>query len=287
MDTRSVHPARSARNRSDRPRVGRSGRRHRRGECTDRPRGNGNQRSRCDPRARFGLAQAPAPHRQQIRPLHPACRGTRRRGRLPDGRIGRAYRHDELPPRTARAVSRPARGKRILPLRPDAGANAGSQAVRTADRADGRASRTKVQRLSEPLPRNGQRLERNVLRHAVPHDGRRIEPRALHEAGANGTLYGPVQSARVRRVGRGPAAGRRRPIAADRVSRPLHGHATAGIPPFVPSVRDRADAPQGMESRAVTIRITPRCCGSSSWPPCSARRSSCSPDCSAAARRNK
>ena len=38
---------------------------------------------------------------------------------------------------------------------------------------------------------------------------------------------------------------------------------------------------------AVTIRITPRCCGSSSWPPCSARRSSCSPDCSAAARRNK
>ena len=102
---------------------------------------NGNQRSRCDPRARFGLAQAPAPHRQQIRPLHPACRGVRRRGRLPDGRIGRAYRHDELPPRTARAVSRPARGKRILPLRPDAGANAGSQAVRTADRADGRASR--------------------------------------------------------------------------------------------------------------------------------------------------
>lgn len=174
---------------------------------------------------------------------HPACRGVRRRGRLPDGRIGRAYRHDELPPRTARAVSRPARGKRILPMRPDAGANAGSQAVRTADRVDGRASRTKVQRLSEPLPRNGQRLERNVLRHAVPHDGRRIEPRALHEAGANGTLYGPVQSARVRRVGRGPAAGRRRPIAADRVSRPLHGHATAGIPPFVPSVRDRADAP--------------------------------------------
>lgn len=79
--------------------------------------------------------------------------------------------------------------------------------------------------------------------------GARIEPRALHEAGANGTLYGPVQSARVRRVGRSPAAGRRRTVAADRVSRPLHGHATAGIPPFVPSVRDRADAPQGMESR--------------------------------------